>query len=151
MLIVMPNGSGTVEDMEATLVQDGLGPILAGLNDADLRVQMPKFEFRDKTDLRDSLEALGMVDAFDPWKADLSGMAPGAAGEELYLQAVVHEAYVKVDEQGTEAAAATAVGIAASSIGPAGVYVDRPFVFAIRDKLTDSILFLGRVDDPRES
>ena len=47
--------------------------------------------------------------------------------------------------------AATAVGIAASSIGPAGVYVDRPFVFAIRDKLTDSILFLGRVDDPRES
>ena len=151
MLIVMPNGQSTVEDMEAALLGDGLEPINAGLHEADVLVQMPKFEFRDKTNLRKPLEALGMVDAFDSTKADMSGMAPGAAGEDLYLQAVVHEAYVKVDEQGTEAAAATATVAGATSTGSSGILVDRPFVFAIRDKLTGSILFLGRVDDPRES
>ena len=145
MLIVMPSGEGTFEEVEGTLLQDGFGPIVAGLHSSELFIQMPKFEFRDKTDLKPRLEALGIVDAFEPTMADFSGIAP----TDLYLTAVVHEAYVKVDEQGTEAAAATAVS--ASDSGPSSISVNRPFVFAIRDRLTGSILFLGRVDDPRAS
>jgi serine protease inhibitor len=146
MVIVIPRDDVTVEAMEAVLTQKGLDPLIDDMQDAELEVELPRFEFRDKTDLGTVLETLGMVDAFDPAKADFSAMAPG---EPIFLQRVVHEAYVKVDEEGTEAAAATAVVAGTTSSGPPGFVVDRPFVFAIRDKLTNSILFLGRVDDPR--
>jgi serine protease inhibitor len=97
--------------------------------------------------LEDALGALGMTDAFTPGTADFSGM-DGA--RDLFVQAVVHKALVRVDEEGTVAAAASAVAVAGA--GPPDEQkifeADRPFVFLIRDRKTEAILFLGRVLDP---
>jgi serpin B len=90
-----------------------------------------------------------MVDAFESSKADFSGMT-GAANR-LFIQAVVHEAFVAVDERGTEAAAATAVAIGVDSASPAATLtIDRPFIFAILDRPTGATLFAGRVMDPTQ-
>ena len=120
MFIAIPSGDNTIEELEATLIRDGIEEITSNMDGGEHLVQLPKFEFRNKNDLREPLEQLGMTDAFEVGKADLSNMAPGEAGEALYLQAVVHEAYVKVDEQGTEAAAATAVVTGEASRRPDG-------------------------------
>jgi len=89
-----------------------------------------------------------MKDAFDPNRADFSGMD---SAHDLYLGNVEHKAYVSVDENGTEAAAATAVVMEASAVeagAPISFVVDRPFIFLIRDDQTGALLFLGRVMDP---
>jgi len=87
-----------------------------------------------------------MVEAFDPATADFSGMTDTAP---LYIQEVVHQAFVAVDERGTEAAAATAVVAGTTSAPPrATLTVDRPFIFAILDRTTGATLFVGRVLDP---
>jgi serpin B len=97
--------------------------------------------------LNEDLIELGMVDAFSPGAADLSGMADA----DLFISAVIHEAYVKVDEEGTEAAAATAVIVGETSAPLVPTFrADRPFLFQIRDRLTGSILFMGRVADPSQ-
>jgi serpin B len=93
------------------------------------------------------LEALGMVDAFDPAVADFS---PMTGQPELFVSDVIHEAFIKVDEAGTEAAAATAVvmrlrGALGESIE---LEIDRPFLFALQDRETGEVLFIGRVADP---
>lgn len=148
MVFVIPQDTITVEEMEARVARDGIDPLLGKLREEKTHVQVPRFEFRDRTDLRATLESMGMTDAFDAFDADFSPMsAPGS--EPLYLQRAIHEAYVKVDETGTEAAAATGVSSGAGSARPGEFHIDRPFVFVIRDRLTDSILFVGRVDDPR--
>jgi serpin B len=96
--------------------------------------------------LNEPLQKLGMVDAFMGGKADLSGI-DGA--RDLFVQAVVHKAFIAVNEAGTEAAAATAVIIGKHSLPqPATITLDRPFLFAIIDQPTGQILFLGRVLDP---
>jgi serpin B len=90
---------------------------------------------------------LGVRDAFDPDRADFSAMTND---RQLYLSAVVHEAFVHVDERGTIAAAATggiASATAAKVVTP--LSIDKPFLFAVRDRATGAIVFLGRVDDPR--
>jgi serpin B len=89
---------------------------------------------------------MGMKDAFMPGKADFSGMA---TGEKLHITAVLHKAFVDVNEKGTEAAAATAIGIGTTSLPQPGVFhCDRPFVFVIRDHRNGTILFMGRVANP---
>ena len=95
------------------------------------------------------LQALGMRIAFEPGRADLSGIA-GKPGD-LYVRSVVHEAYLRVDEAGTEAAAATGVGISASALPaqpPVEFVVDRPFAFVLRDVKTGAVLFMGVVSRP---
>jgi serpin B len=108
---------------------------------------MPKFEIRTPLPLNAALADLGMPDPFDPLVADFTGINADR-GLDLSIKAVVHEAFVAVDETGTEAAAATAVIINEESAGPAPIVVDRPFLWAIRDVPTGAILFLGRVVDP---
>ena len=99
--------------------------------------------------LRFTLTSMGIVDAFDAAAANFSGMD----GQEnwLYIGAVLHKAFVDVNEEGTEAAAATAVIMMARAavMEPPTFRADHPFVFLIRDNGTGSILFLGRVADPR--
>ncbi len=141
MVIVMPEGSSTLDDVETMLVSGGLDDMLAQGHDQELQVRIPRFEFRYAFSVADALVALGMEDAFDPSAADFSGIA-----DDVFVSDVIHEAYVRVDEVGTEAAAATAVVMEDRAYMPFDV--DRAFVFAIRDKLTGSLLFLGRVDDP---
>jgi serpin B len=108
-------------------------------------IYLPRFEFETKYPLNENLKALGMPLAFDPEKADFSGMA---TAEKIWIDFVIHQAYVKVNEEGTEAAAATAIGIAGSAM-PRNIFrADHPFIFIIQQKDTGNILFMGRVSDP---
>ena len=108
---------------------------------------MPKFKFESEFGLADPLAALGMTDAFDPDKADFSGMTER---KDLYVSSVIHKAFVAVDEKGTEAAAATAVivGVTSAQQPDVTLTIDRPFLFIIRDLPTGQILFIGRVLNP---
>jgi serpin B len=101
---------------------------------------------RFKTELSSVLSDMGMASAFDPQLADFSGMT---GKKDLFISFVVHEAYVDVNEEGTEAAAATATGLLTASAAPRPVFVaDHPFLFFIRDRVTGAILFMGRVTNP---
>jgi serpin B len=106
-----------------------------------------RFGIETKTDLAVVLAAMGMPAAFDPARADFSGMT---TQEQLYISAVIHQANIDVDEKGTTAAAATAVVMRAGSApgSPVTLDVNRPFLFALRDLQTGAILFLGRVTEP---
>jgi serpin B len=107
-------------------------------------LSLPKWEFESKAKLKEPLQNLGMLDAFDHDKSDFTGMI--ARG--LTISQIYHDAFVTVDEQGAEAAAATAVvALDASVPEPVTVSFDRPFIFLIYDEPTGQILFLGRVTD----
>src|SRR5690606_988074 len=95
--------------------------------------------------LNDALKAMGMAIAFRPFEADFSRIAPRPPA--LYISRVEHKSFIDVHELGTEAAAATAVGIAVTSMPPE-IRIDRPFVFAIRERETGTLLFIGRIGDP---
>ena len=101
--------------------------------------------------LNDPLKVLGMDIAFNPTLADFSRMASlEILGKNLYIGEVIHKTFVEVNEEGTEAAAVTSVGVEATSAGPLPIpfIVDRPFFFAIRDNQTKTVLFMGVVVNP---
>ena len=118
---------------------------------APRRVQlaMPRFDIAAAASLDEVLRTLGMTAAFSD-SADFGGITTEVA---LTISAVVHQANITVTEAGTEAAAATGVGVGVTSAPPEDelivVTIDRPFVFALRDRATGTVLFLGRVADPR--
>jgi serine protease inhibitor len=116
----------------------------------DLTIKLPKFtvEYGVKR-LNTILEKLGMEIAFNPLAADLSGIASTTAGK-LYISYVDHKATIEVNEQGTEAAAATSVGIGLTAVPPSFV-VNRPFFFEIRDDRSGSILFMGKILNPTQT
>ncbi len=111
-------------------------------------VQMPRFSFDFEAELNDQLEALGMIDAFDEKLADLSGISDW----DIFVSMVKQNTFIEVGEEGTEAAAVTTVGVGVTSVGPEpgpGYFiVDRPFVFAIRERTTNALLFIGKVETP---
>ena len=119
-------------------------------------VALPKFEINpaQSLSLGDTLQALGMPLAFDPGKADFTGIAnPPSPADRLYISKVFHKAFVKLDEKGTEAAAATAVvmmreGTMAPPKSPSEFKADHPFLFVLRHVSSGAILFMGRVSDP---
>jgi serpin B len=144
MLLVVPD-SGQFEAVEAALTAGKVAEIRDGLRTHQLTLAMAKFSFRSEVPCKPPLQSLGMVEAFGG-NADLSGMN-GSGG--LFIQDVVHQAFVSVDENGTEAAAATAVIVGETSAPPpATLTIDRPFIFAIIDRPTGTTLFIGRVLDP---
>lgn len=145
MLVLLPDDVDGLADLEAALSPEAIEGWVAALDTSELPVTLPRWELRYRADLASLLADLGMVAAFDPIAADFSGMTGG--DNDLYIGRVIHEAYVKVDEEGTEAAAATAVAMEAGSAG-VSFDADHPFVFVIRDDLTGAILFMGRVADP---
>ena len=110
----------------------------------ELDVYLPKFKVTTDLDLKESLTRMGMKDVFDPSSADLSGIT-GFKG--MYVSNAVHKAYINVDEEGTEAAAATGIGISLTSLSFQFI-VNRPFFYFIRHVPTGTILFMGRVLDP---
>ena len=116
----------------------------------EVKVFIPKFKTTRDINLKEILISLGMIDAFC-WNADFSGMEPK---KELYITDAVHKAFIKVDEAGTEAVAATAIAISVTSALPmreAPVFrADHPFIFLIRENTTKCILFLGRLTSPRD-
>lgn len=144
MVIVVPDDLAA---FEATLTGATFAAITGSLRGHMLDLTLPKFSFDAGLDLKKPLEALGMVDAFSSATADFSGI-DGARG--LVIDDVLHKGFVAIDENGTEAAAATAVLVGNTAVPErATLQVDRPFVFFIRDIPTGAILFVGRVVDPR--
>jgi serpin B len=107
---------------------------------------MPKFRFDFGKRLNDALHDAGMGIAFVPHQADFDRIAV-VEPDELYISRVEHKTFIAVDEDGTEAAAATAVGIGVTSLPPS-IRIDRPFLFAIRERSLGTLLFVGRVGDP---
>ena len=110
----------------------------------EMAVVMPKFRMESEFRLDETLKAMGMKDAFALPPADFSGMT---GAKDLYVSDVVHKAWVEVNEEGTEAAAATALGEVGGE--PDVFRADHPFFFVIRDVRTGGIVFMGRVMDPR--
>jgi serpin B len=146
MLLIIPD-EGRFAEVEATLSDGLIAHAVADSAPIEVALTMPKFEFRTQVGLNPALRELGMVAAFDGGTADFSGMT---AAERLFISDVIHEAYIAVDEEGTEAAAATAVVMAATAapLETVQLTIDRPFLFALRDLETGALLFLGRVMDP---
>ncbi len=151
MVIFLPKEKKGVKDLENLLGAETFKNWVSALRKEEVIVFLPKFKMTSEFFLNEELQALGMTDAFDTELADFSGMTPDSAG--LYISKVIHKAFVDVNEEGTEAAAATAVVMQrAMAVLPEPKRVfraDHPFIFIIRDKSSDSILFIGRVMDPR--
>jgi serpin B len=135
------------EDFESSLNAEKLEEILAEFSGTNMILSIPKFEFEMSLPVAEGLKELGMVEAFIPGEADFSGMD---GTNDLFIDEVIHKAFVSVDEEGTEAAAATAVEIGVTSMPaePVEVKIDSPFIFLIRDMESGSILFIGRVLNP---
>ena len=151
--IILPD-EGAFESVEASAFDPAmLEHIVGDLKDTAVRLAMPRFSFEFAATLADTLRALGIVDAFDPDRADFSGMVDDIPADPLVISDVLHKAFIAVDENGTEAAAVTVVLMGATSAQEPEkrieVRIDRPFVFAIRDTETGTLLFLGRLLDPR--
>lgn len=143
MLVVVPP-RGALEGVEGTLTAAQLEAWVTALKPEQLDLSFPSFETRTQARLNDALKALGLGVAFGA-QADFSRMSP----ERLAISDVVHEAFVKVNEKGTEAAAATGVVVGPTSLPMARtLVVDRPFVFFIRDVATNVVVFAGRIVDP---
>ncbi len=148
MVILLPKKADGIKALEQELTVESLSKWLGTIRRRQVTVVVPKFRMTSKFSLAQVLQSMGMTDAFTD-RADFTGMAPR---RELFLSAVIHQAYVDVNEEGTEAAAATGAVVGVTSIGPNETPVfraDHPFLFLIRDKTTGSILFLGRVMNPQ--
>jgi serpin B len=146
MLVIVPD-TGQFDAVEASLNPDFLADVERQLASADVTLALPRWESATEATLGQLLQQMGMTDAFDPDRADFSGVTPVT---DLFISEVVHEANITVDEAGTEAAAATAVVFDVTSAGPPPVTltVDRPFIYLIEDDTTGEILFIGRLLTP---
>lgn len=144
MVLLVPD-AGEFDRVVGELTGSTLFGVFEELGDAEGELRMPRFEFEFDAALRETLTDMGMGDAFGP-DADFSEMVEGSGGPGI--DEVYHEAFVSVDEEGTEAAAATATVMVDSAPPSWGeLVIDRPFVFCIRDRPTDAVLFLGQVTD----
>ncbi|NXV69504.1 SPB9 protein, partial [Molothrus ater] len=149
MIILLPDaiqdGSTGLERLERELTYekliDWINPEM--MDSTKVRVSLPRFKLEENYDLKPLLSSMGMPDAFDLGKADFSGIS---SGNELVLSEVIHKSFVEVNEEGTEAAAATAMVICGCStvMSTAEFTADHPFLFFIRHNKTCSILFCGR-------
>ncbi len=147
MTLIVPD-AGRFGEVQAALTADKLNAIVGKLAPQQVELTMPKFKYDSAFSLADVLGQMGMPDAMKPGVADFSGMD---GTHNLFLGAVVHKAFVAVDEEGTEAAAATAVivGVTSMPVIDVELTIDRPFIFLIRDTQTGSILFMGQVVNPK--
>jgi len=147
MVILLPKETDGIDALEGDLTAENLATWLGRIRKREVIASIPKFKMTSKFSLASVLASMGMPLAFTR-NADFSGMT---GKRDLFISAVIHQAYVDVNEEGTEAAAATAVTMKLTSIGPDRTPVfraDHPFLFMIRDAKSNSILFLGRVENP---
>ena len=154
MLILLPDNVDGLPALERSLTASNLDKWMASLNYADrVVVSLPSFKITQQFELSSTLEGLGMKTAFDPNSADFSAMT---GNKSLVISAAIHKAYIDVDENGTEAAAATAVVMEMATAMPSQYAppppiiftADHPFLFLIRENASGAILFMGRVTDP---
>lgn len=152
MLVLLPEKRDGLEALEKRLSPDRLRSWKRALTEKKVRVLLPKFSLSSTLRLDETLKALGVEDALDPGKADFSAMTDG--NDRLFISAAIHKAWMEVNEQGTEAAAATGIVAGVTSARPEPVPLfraDHPFMVIIEEKSTGSILFMARVSDPGQS
>jgi serine protease inhibitor len=148
MVVLLPRQKGGLRELEKALTPKNLETWLEALKEREVQVFLPKFTMTSRFDLSRTLVAMGMADAFGH-AADFSGMDGTKA---LYISAVIHQAFVEVSEQGTEAAAASGVSIGTKAFMQPPVFrADHPFVLIIHNHRPGSLLFLGRVSNPTAS
>lgn len=149
MRIFLPRQADGLAAFEKALDVERMDKLVNSLQSERVEVWLPRFKVESEFQLQGVLEAMGMTLAFDPQRADFHGMS---TEEHLYISAVVHKAFVNVDEEGTEAAAATGIGMAAMAMRaeppPKLFKADHPFLFAIVDRQSGAMLFMGRVAKP---
>ena len=144
MTVLLPQQGVSVDGLAATLDAGEWEDIADGFDDTGVVLFLPRFRMGYERTVNDDLEALGMVDAFDPDLADFTRLS---SVDGLYISKVKQKSWVDVNEEGTEAAAATMVEMAVVSTGPV-VRADRPFLFFIRERLSGTILFAGKLASP---
>jgi serpin B len=148
MVVVVPGG--TLFDFITSLTAEKWNTITSAFDDqekfGELTVYIPKYKFSYEKQLNDQLQSMGMLDAFVPGLANLSGISDAS----IYVDFVKQNTFVEVDEKGTEAAAVTTIGIVETSFPPQPqeFVIDKPFVFAIRERTTNALLFIGQVVNP---
>ena len=150
MVIVLPEKSDGLADLEQRLTFDALQGWIAELKPRTVKVHLPKFKFTTELNLTETLKSMLVTLAFSN-QADFSRIS---SDEKLFISAAIHKAYVDVNEEGTEAAAATAIGMRATAAlpspeEPVEFRADHSFVFLIRDNRTQTVLFVGRLANPR--
>lgn len=152
MIVLLPKKKDGLGDVEAGLSAEKLASCLTGLKHTKVNLTIPKIKTTYSASLSKTLPLMGMINAFDPDKADFSGID---GTRELSISEVVHKAFCEINEEGTEAAAATGVIMVTRSAAPSKepppveFKADHPYLYLIRDTQTGSLLFLGRVADPR--
>lgn len=150
MVVLLPKKIDGLADLEAKMSFQNLQRWTGSVKHEDeVQVHLPKFKTTSQFDLSDTLKKMGMASAFDRIEADFSQMTPD---RDLHISAVIHKAFVDVNEEGTVAAAATGVIMAmrGALAEPPVFRADHPFVFMIRDNRNGAILFLGRITNPLE-
>jgi serine protease inhibitor len=153
MFIMLPKTGKTTGDIVTALDNDNWNTWLNSMSKQKVVVKLPKFRFEFFRLLNDDLSNMGMGIAFDPDNADFSGINPD---RQLFISRVLHKTFIEVNEEGTEAAAVTAVEIGETSYNPDEPTVkyfiaDHPFLFAIRENSSGTILFMGRVNLPEDN
>ena len=150
MVVIVPEG--TLTDFNTSFTAEKWNTITSSFDDieefGEVTVFMPKFKFSFEKQLNDQLQSMGMLDAFNPGLADLSGISDAS----IFVSFVKQNTFVEVDEKGTEAAAVTTIGIEVTSFPPQPreFVIDKPFVFAIRERTSNTLLFIGQVINPLE-
>lgn len=149
-LVVLPHDRQGLSNIEKTLSQVSLEQNIQAMRPQIMEVWLPRLDLSQQFNLNNVLQQLGMKQAFSLQQADFSGMSDQSG---LSISSVVHKSFLKVDEKGTEAAAATGVSIAVTGMPmpsdpPTKFIADHPFLFLIRQTDTGAILFMGRMDNP---
>jgi serpin B len=150
MVLVIPTND-TFLDFSDQFNHEILNDLMAAIEFGKVKINLPRYKFDQDFNLNEMFKKLGMPQAFDPEKADFTGMESSG---ELYIDEVIHKAFIDVNEAGTEAAASTAVLMAAKGfnpVEPVEITFDHPFIFIIRDRESGSILFIGQVMVPQEN
>lgn len=150
MYVFLPSADSDLTAFSERLSVENWNEWLAAFTPKLGEVTLPRIDIGYKTSLNDVLQSLGMGVAFDRMRADFSNMVPADSSEKLSISDVIHQSVLKVDEEGTEAAAATSVGLRVTSM-PLYDFrftADRPFFLAIRDDATGELLFIGSIVDP---
>lgn len=150
MIFVLPD---EIDELTKSLNPDAFLKWQQELKSQEVRISIPKFKFDLTLDgLSDMLKGLGMTDAFSPKLANFSGIIPDETGRGLFILDVIHKAFVEVNEEGTEAAAATGIVMATKAyLGPDETPVfraDKPFLYLLVHKPSNTVLFMGKLNEP---
>ncbi|HEX2210570.1 MAG TPA: serpin family protein [Longimicrobium sp.] len=153
MYVLLPDAGASVAALRGRLTPDAWAGWMRGLGaPREVRVVMPRYRVNVESQLNEPLQALGMADAFSPSRANFGAMLPAEylARQNAYVSEAKQKVFIEVNEEGTEAAAVTGIGVRTTSMPaqPLSFVVDRPFILAIRDDQTGALLFIGQVNDP---